>query len=68
MSRTTGLMETDRGVDVVSPAPQINVQDAADRLNVSRPFLMSLLRRCVVPHRVVGTHHRIPLGDPLAKE
>jgi len=55
-----------RGVTIIPDHAEVTTVEAANILNVSRPFLIKLLEEKAIPHRLVGKHRRILIDDVMA--
>jgi excisionase family DNA binding protein len=57
------MMAAGRAISLVPYDRYFSSQEAADFLNISRPYLYSLLDGDQIPYMMVGTHRRIRFED-----
>ena len=63
LAQVLGLLANGQGVQIMPDRAMLTTQQAADAINVSRPYLIGLLERGEIPYEMVGTHRRIAFAD-----
>jgi excisionase family DNA binding protein len=66
LRQVTHLMAAGRAISLVPYDHYLSSQEAAELLNVSRPYLYTLLDQTQIPFIKVGTHRRIRFEDLMA--
>jgi len=58
-------MAAGRGLTLIPENAELTTVQAAQLLNVSRPFLIGLLEAGAIPYRKVGKHRRVRMEDAI---
>lgn len=66
LGQALGHMARNEPVTLMPEKQEFSTVEAANFLNVSRPFVIKEIEAGRLPHRMVGTHRRILFADLLA--
>ena len=61
-------MAEGKSISIFLSDAEVTTQQAADLLNVSRPYMVKLLEKGEIPFKKVGRHRRILLKDIISYE
>jgi excisionase family DNA binding protein len=62
-----GAISEGRPITLLPAQQEFTTVEAANFLNVSRPFIIKEIDAGRLPHRMVGTHRRIAFDDLIAR-
>jgi len=63
LAQVLGFLANGQGVQLMPDDAMLTTQQAADLMNVSRPYLIGLLEASAMPYQKVGSHRRIAFKD-----
>jgi excisionase family DNA binding protein len=66
IGQVLGLMSEGKPVTFMPAKQELTTVEAANFLNVSRPFVIKEIKEGRIPHRMVGAHRRIPIDGLIA--
>lgn len=66
VQRALREMAQGNSVTIIPTSAELTTQQAADLLNVSRPYVVKLLEEKKIPSRMVGKYRRIRFDDLMA--